>query len=158
MKTILTYLFAFILYVLFSRAVSIPAALALHLRAGIVFFAIFGLDIIQIPLFFHIYERGFTRIPGLSLVMKRLPTKEQFEKSRIRKLTQSLGGFGVLFLAMTPTFGGGIWTAVLLAHILKLSRKQSYFFLITGSFISCLILTWGISVIFVLLHIIPRIY
>jgi uncharacterized membrane protein len=158
MKTLISYILAFLLYVFFSRAVSIPAALALHIRAGIVFLAIFGLDLLQIPLFFRLYEKGFTRIPLLNILMKRFPTKERFERSKLRKLAQSLGGIGVMVVAAMPTCGGGMWTAVLLAHILKLSRKQSYFLLAAGSFISCLIFTWGISFIFKLLNIIPRIY
>jgi hypothetical protein len=158
MKTLISYLMALILYIFFSRAVSIPAALALNIRVGIVFFAVFGLDLIQIPLFFQLYEKGFPKIPLLNLLIKRLPTAEQFEKSKLRKLTQSLGGIGVILVAAMPTFGGGMWTAVLFAHILKLTRKQSYFFLATGSLISCVIITLGIGFIFRLLHVIPRIY
>ncbi|MDI6782830.1 MAG: small multi-drug export protein [bacterium] len=141
MKILISYIVAFLLYVFFSRAVSIPAALALHIPTIIVFLAIFGLDLLQIPLFFRLYEKGFTKIPSLNILMKRLPTEEKFEKSKLRKFAQSLGGTGVLFIAATPTFGGGMWTAVLFAHFLKLSRKQSYILLAAGSFISCIIFT-----------------
>jgi uncharacterized membrane protein len=158
MKTLVSYLIALLLYIFFSRAVSIPAALALHIRAGIVFFAVFGLDLLQIPLFFRLYEKGFPKIPLVKHLVKRLPTAEQFEKSKLRKLTQSLGGIGVVLVSAMPTFGGGMWTAVLLAHILKLTRKQSYFFLATGSFISCVIFTLGIGFILKLFHVIPRIF
>ena len=158
MKTLISYIIALLLYIFFSRAVSIPAALALHIQTWIVFIAVFGLDLLQIPLFFRIYEKGFSKIPLLNILVKRLPTEEQFEKSRIRKLTQSLGGIGVMLIAAMPTCGGGMWTAVLLAHILKLSRKQSYILLAGGSLISCIIFTWGISIIFKLLNILPKMY
>jgi uncharacterized membrane protein len=158
MKILISYLMALLLYIFFSRAVSIPAALALQIHTGVVFFSVFGLDLLQIPLFFRLYEKGFPKIPLLNLLTKRLPTAEQFEKSKLRKFTQSLGGIGVVLVAAMPTFGGGMWTAVLFAHILKLTRKQSYFFLATGSFISCVIFTLGIGFIFKLLHVIPRLF
>lgn len=158
MKTLLTYFLALLLYIFFSRAVSIPAALALHIKAGIVFFAVFGLDLMQIPLFFRLYEKGFPKIPILNILIKRLPTKEQFEKSKLLKFTQSLGWIGVILVATMPTFGGGMWTAVLFAHILKLSRKQSYILLAIGSLISCIIFTLGIGFIFKLLHITKQIF
>ncbi|MCX7920052.1 MAG: small multi-drug export protein [bacterium] len=158
MKTLISYLTALLLYIFFSRAVSIPAALALHIRTWVVFLAVFGLDLLQIPLFFRLYEKEIPKIPILNLLTKRLPTKEQFEKSRIRKLAQSFGGLGVILVAAMPTCGGGMWTAVLLAHILKLSRKQSYTMLAIGSFISCVIFTIGFGFIFKILHIIPRLW
>ena len=158
MKTLISYIAAFLLYVFFSRAVSIPAALALHIPTIAVFLAIFGFDLLQIPLFFRLYEKGFTKIPLLNILLKRLPTQEKFEKSKLWKLVQSLGRIGVILVAAMPTCGGGMWTAVLFAHILKLSRKKSYVLLAAGSFISCLIFTWGISFIFKILHIIPKIY
>jgi uncharacterized membrane protein len=158
MKTLITYFFAFLLYVFFSRAVSIPAALALHLRISIVFLAVFGLDLLQIPLFFRLYEKGVPKIPLLNVLMKRLPTKEHFENSKLGKLAQSLGGIGVMLVAALPTFGGGMWTAVLFAHILKLNRKQSYILLAIGSFVSCVIFTLGVGFIFEIFKIIPRFY
>ena len=56
---------------------------------------------------------------------------------------QRWGQFGVIFIAAIPFVGGGIWSGVLLARLLKLNKLRAAMLLIIGSIISCVVLSVG---------------
>jgi uncharacterized membrane protein len=98
------------------------------------------LDIVQIPVYYRIYERG-------SSLLDRFPTvrnwmTRDWSKARLGKWAMPLGGFGVMLVAAMPTFGGGMWSATFVAYGLGLRRRAGYAWMILGSLLSYLTLYW----------------
>jgi len=143
MKALTTFLIFSLLYIVGSRIVFIPAGMALGIGKYVVLVVVFLLDILQIPFFFFLYEKGAIKIKFLSGLYAKLPTKEQMERSGLLKFARSLGSFGVVLTAAIPAFGGGMWTAVLISYILKIDRKKSIVLLAIGSLIGCLLVVYG---------------
>lgn len=152
MHIILKWTFKFLgflaTYIIGSRIWSVPVALKLHFPRFIVFVMVLGLDLLQIPLFYYIYNKGFPKIKYLKILFAKLPTQEKFQKSRLGKIAQNFGSVGVIFISMLPTFGGGIWTAVLFAHILRLDNRRSFLFIAIGSLMGCWAVVYGWDAIF----------
>ena len=100
-----------------------------------------ALDIVQIPMFYWLYENSHK-------VLTKLPARVArfFEKSHtpaaLSRWTSSLGGFGVMVLAAMPTLGGGMWSGIFLAYGMQLDRRISYAWLTLGSAVSYLALYW----------------
>src|SRR5262249_565795 len=103
---------------------------------------VYPMDLVQIPLFFWLYEHGSRFIDKLPF---RMPEWLKRRADRPSGWLASLGGFGIMCLAALPTFGGGMWSAIYLAHRLRLSKGQSTFWLAAGSFLSFAGLYWIIS-------------
>lgn len=143
MKVLTTFLIFSFLYIVGSRVVFIPAGMALGIGKYVVLVIVFLLDILQIPFYFFIYEKGATKIKFLAALYSKLPTKEQMERSGLLKFARSLGSFGVVLTAAMPAFGGGMWTAVLISYLLNIDRKKSIILLAIGSLIGCLIVVYG---------------
>jgi uncharacterized membrane protein len=148
LKWTIRLLIFLITYTIGSRIVSIPMALALKFPRFIVLLMVFILDVLQIPMFFQLYDKGFPRIPLINKLLDMLPTKEKVENSAVGRKAQKLGSWGIIFISAVPTFGGGIWSAVLVAHILHLSTRRSFVYIAIGSLISCLALVYGFDWIF----------
>ena len=121
--------------VVFNRVVAV--ALALWWRVPVLAFmpALLAIDVIQIPMFYWVYQNG-------SSVLLRLPSpvSHWFQKdpssSTLGRWASSLGGVGVMTIAALPTFGGGMWSAVFLSYSLGLRRVNSYLWLTLGSVLS----------------------
>ena len=142
MKDLVPLFALFASYVMYSRAVTIPAGVALHMRPEMIFFAVFILDMAQVPMLKHFYEKG-SRLPFIRKLDLRSTATRRLSQSRTGKRAQRLGPWGVVLLASLPCLGGGMWTAVLLCHILGLDRRQSYAYLAAGSLIGCFVLTFA---------------
>jgi hypothetical protein len=97
-------------------------------------------DIVQIPLFYRIYEHGSSLLDGIPVVKKF--ANRDWSKSTLGKWAMPLGGFGVMMVAAMPTFGGGMWSATFLAYGLGLKRRAGYAWMILGSVLSYLTLYW----------------
>jgi len=143
MRIILNYILFFLLYIFGSRIIFIPAGISLGINKYIVFFIVFGLDILQIPFYFYLYEKGTSKIKFLSYIYSRLPSMEEKKNSGLLKFASRLGKCGVVFVAAMPAFGGGMWTSVLMAYLLHIERRQSVILLALGSFIGCAIVVYG---------------
>ena len=148
LKWVIRFILFFASYVVTSRIISIPVALLFGFPRFIVFVMVVILDILQIPMFYHIYDKGFPHIPFLNKILDKLPSKEAVETSAIGKKAQQLGSLGLIFISAAPTFGGGIWSAVLIAQILRLSYWRSFIFIAIGSLLSCIVLVYGYDWIF----------
>lgn len=135
-------------YIVGSRILSVPEALILHFPRFIVFLMVFCLDLLQIPMFYYIYIKGLPQIKFLKILFSKLPTPEKFQKSRLGKTAQYFGSVGVIFIAFLPSFGGGIWTSVLFAHILRLDYRHSFLFIAIGSLLGCWAVVYGFDAIF----------
>ena len=143
MRIFLTYFLFFVLYILGSRIIFIPAGMAMGIGKHAILAIVFALDLVQIPIFYYIYEKGTEKIKILNFLYSKLPTKESVNSSGLMKFAKSLGGFGIVLIAAMPAFGGGMWTSVLVAHLLKLEKKLSIFLLALGSLLGCLGIVYG---------------
>ncbi len=103
-----------------NRIFSIFVGLLLKVPVSGLLAVVLGLDVLQIPLYYWIYEHGTVlaaRWPKLARGLERL------QRLRPRAAwVHSMGAFGVFVIAVLPGFGGGIWSAVLLAHSLKMRK------------------------------------
>lgn len=142
MRDIISILVLFASYVVYNRIVTIPTGLALHLTPLEVFGLVFLLDMAQVPLFNRLYEKG-TRLKLLSRLNLQAKAEGTLATGKLGRWAQHLGAPGVAVLAYIPCVGGGMWSAVLLARLLGLSRKVSYFYLAVGSFLGCFTLTFA---------------
>ena len=72
-----------------------PVGIALGINRYFVFGLVFGLDLLQIPLFYYILRYGTERIRWLSFLNNKLPTKEKinklFLKQRFREIFRLFG-------------------------------------------------------------------
>lgn len=120
-----------ILYAAGGRKIAIPYGVAF---TNWVFVAILTLilDFLQIILFYYIYSKTF-EIGILKKFSARI--REELGKSKTLAWAKNLGKLGVLTLSMLPSFGGGIWSAVLLAFMLRIDKKIAWLLIITGSLI-----------------------
>ena len=66
--------------------------------------------------------------------------ENKFLHSKIFKRVKSLSYLGVAVVALLPVKGCGMWSSILLAHILKIKRSRAYLLFFIGSIIGCLIL------------------
>ena len=148
LKWAIRFLIFFISYIFTSRILSIPVALAFKFPRFIVFLMVFILDVLQIPMFYHIYDKGIPHVPLLGRLLDMLPTKEKVENSALGKKAQQFGSLGLIIISAIPTFGGGIWSAVLIAHMLRLRYSRSFIYIAIGSLVSCFILVYGYDWIF----------
>lgn len=83
--------------------------------------------------------KKFLKKTRIKMVLK----KERKFHSRMLLRAQQWGNLGVVFIAAIPFVGGGIWSGVLLARLLKLNRTRTVILLMSGSVISCLVLGVG---------------
>jgi uncharacterized membrane protein len=146
------FLLFLVTYIISSRIISVPVALALHFPHYIVFIMVFTLDMIQIPLFLHIFKKGTPKIWFIQKLFSYLPSEEKVQNSKIGKIALHFGGVGIAFISSVPTFGGGMWSAILFAHILRLSKKQTYIYLAFGAFIGCLAVVYGFHALFIIIN------
>ena len=139
-----------------GRLFSVPLGVALFGKWYIAVICIVGMDLLLIPLYFYIYESpgkmkfitARIRLIRARLKLRRLKRKNIIREERnihaqLLKKAQSFGQWGVLFIPSVPFLGGGIWSSVLLAHLLKVERKRSYLLVAGGSFIGCSLLALG---------------
>ena len=135
MRVPVTYGLLLFLYILGSRIIFIPAGMAIGIGKYVILFLVFFLDMLQIPLYFYIYEKGASKLKFLS----------KMENSRFLKFARSLGSFGVVLVAAMPAFGGGMWSSVLISFLLGLDRRKSILLLALGSFLGCVLVIYGID-------------
>ncbi|PIU83334.1 MAG: hypothetical protein COS68_04570, partial [Elusimicrobia bacterium CG06_land_8_20_14_3_00_38_11] len=55
------------------------------------------------------------------------------------------GYIGITILAALPVYFGGMYSAVLVSHLMHLNRKRSYMFLIVGSIVGSSIFVFGLQ-------------
>ncbi len=134
-----------ILHGLGGRAASIVTARLAGFDMSLYLPLAIGLDMIQVPLFFFLYEEGTQRIFFLKKLGDRAQRqKEKLANSRFYGRLAVWGQLGVLIVTLLPIKGGGMWSGVLLAHLMKLERGRSYLLLFAGSLLGAFLLV-GLS-------------
>lgn len=137
----------FLIHIGLGRKISIPYAIALGINAYYVLIFAIALDVMQIPVFSHLYTHT-SRIDVINKLKERIEKKsENMEESRIVRWAKNLGKVGTIALTAMPFQGGGMWSGVLLASILKLQTWQKYILLSMGSVLGCSLMAFGSSAI-----------
>lgn len=119
----------------------------------IVFFGALAIDLVQIPIFYFIYETTTHLIRPLAKLRARLVASEgRLESSRFVRMVRAFGNIGVMVVTAWPFGLGGMWSGVLLAHAFRLNRRAGYVLLSIGSIVGCALFVWGSSAFFTWLH------
>ncbi|MBW2128323.1 MAG: small multi-drug export protein, partial [Deltaproteobacteria bacterium] len=132
------------LYILGGRPAAVLSAQFLGYRISFLLPVVVLLDTIQVPFLYHLYgavsdSAFFKRLKG------RAEKKEQkLLDSKIFGWMRLLGMPGVVAVTMTPLKGCGMWSGVLLSHLLKLPKTASYPLLVLGSALGCIFI-YGIG-------------
>ena len=127
-----------------NRFLSILAGIWLRVPALWLLSTVYSLDLLQIPFFYWVYENRLAFAGRLPNPFRVWLTRD-WSIPYLGKWTHSLGGVGVMAVAALPTFGGGMWSAVFLAHSFNLRKTWSYFWMGLGSLLSYLSLYWVID-------------
>ncbi|MDD5687134.1 MAG: small multi-drug export protein [Elusimicrobia bacterium] len=136
-----------LLHYLFNRFIVIPISIVTGFGWWGAFFIAIAGDIIQMFIYFYILEgAGVNKKLGI-LISKRFPSQENVEKTGMVKRVRGLGYLGITILAALPVYFGGMYSAVLVSHLMHLNRKKSYICLTIGSIIGSAILVVGLSFI-----------
>ncbi|MFH1259269.1 MAG: small multi-drug export protein [Elusimicrobiota bacterium] len=132
-----------VIHTLFSRLVSIPTGMLMFGDWSVVVVLVFLMDLVQIPLLYYLYEQH-KKIGFLARFLEKLYSKlEQLQKKTLFQKSLRFHEWGVILLTAMPTFGGGMWSGVLLTHLLKINRQKSYFLVSLGSILGCVFLALG---------------
>lgn len=119
-------------YLLGGRKVGVPLAVAVIGSPWIVTIIICMLDFAQIPLFYYLYEKS-RKVRLFNIKINAKDNREIIKKYRIWRIIRRFGTGGIFILSALPSFGGGIWSSVLLAYMLKTEKKVAYLLIITGT-------------------------
>ncbi|MFH1283291.1 MAG: small multi-drug export protein [bacterium] len=126
-----------------KRIISIPAGIAFKLNNLFILSVVVLVDVIQIPLFYYLYEKGVKKVKYLRWLSEYLPSEKKLENTLLGKIAHHLSAWGMLIISAWPIFGGGIWTAVLFGKVFHATRLKSYLMIIGGSLLGSLILLAG---------------
>ncbi len=142
MHILVSYFVFLLVYIFGNNLVSIPTGLALGINQLVVIGTVIGLDFLQIPFFFYLYEQGQSRFRIVRWLFSILPNQDWVQDTFLKRIIEHTGRISVMLITALPSFGGGIWSGVLVSHILKLDRRHSIFFIMAGAVMSTLIV-WG---------------
>ncbi|MFH0831331.1 MAG: small multi-drug export protein [archaeon] len=131
-----------LLYAAGGRKIAVPYGVAITQNPWLIILITTAADTLQIPLFFFIYSAGKKVV-----FFRRIRINLSFEESKIKRhaiwgFVRNLGCGGIFLLSMLPSFGGGVWSSVLLAFILKTRKKTAYALIALGSFIGIVLLAF----------------
>ncbi|MBN1383494.1 MAG: small multi-drug export protein [Elusimicrobia bacterium] len=101
-------------------------------------------DIIQMLLYFYILEGAGVNKKLGRIVSKRFPSQEKVERTKMVQMARGMGYMGIAILAAMPVYFGGMYSAVLVSHLMHLKRRKSYIFLTMGSIIGSAVLVVGL--------------
>jgi len=127
------------LYIVGGRPVAIVTAKLFELNLLWFFPLVVFMDTLQVPCFYYLYEHTFTsgRLERLSNHFQRKGAAAR--RRRLFQALRALGQMGVVLLTMVPIKGGGMWSGVLLAHVMGLRKKTSFPLLVGGSILGSLL-------------------
>lgn len=122
-------------YILGGRKIGIPYGIAMTSSPWLVIFLSLLLELIQIPFFYSLYgkSRDIKWLERFHHHAKK--GRKKLKESKSWKWARRFGTAGIFLISSLPSFGGGIWSSVLLAFMLKTDKKVSYFMILSGSFI-----------------------
>jgi len=131
-----------IVYLLGGRKCAIPYGVLMLKNLYLIILLTLFLDIIQIPIFFLIWEK-IKIFRKISIWEKFKEKNERLKRSTLIKTGRRLKYLGVIIVASLPSFGGGVWSATLLCKILKVKIWLAYILILLGSLFGISILVFG---------------
>lgn len=131
-----------ILYLAGGRKIAVPYGVALTSNPWLIVSLTLAADLLQIPFFYFVYGTGKKIFFLRQFKIDRKSGKARIKKYTIWNFVQRLGNGGIFILASLPSFGGGIWSSVLLAFLLKTDKKVVFFLIAVGSFIGITLLAF----------------
>ena len=139
------------LHYLLNRFIIIPLGFIAGFGWWTAFFIAFGMDIVQMFAYFYFLEGAGVNKKVGRLIAKRFPSQNKVARTKMVIKLRHFGYLGVTVLAGLPVYMGGMYSAVLVSHLMHLNRKKSYLCLTMGSFIGSGILILGIRAIWILI-------
>ena len=136
-----------LLHYFFNRFLVVPISIIAGIGWWGAFLIALAGDIIQMFLYFYILEGAGVNKKIGKLISKRFPTQDEVEKTNVVKKVRRMGYLGITILAALPVYVGGMYSALLVSHLMHLNRKKSYIFLSIGSMIGSAILVIGLNVL-----------
>jgi len=131
----------------FNRLLVIPAGYIVGFGWWSAFFMALITDIIQMFIYSYFLEGAGVNKKAGYLISKWFPSKDKVERTKIVIRLRRFGYVGIMILAALPIYAGGMYSAVLVSHLMRLKRKKSYLFLTIGSIMGSAILTIGLKAI-----------
>ncbi|OQA92686.1 MAG: putative small multi-drug export protein [Elusimicrobia bacterium ADurb.Bin231] len=140
------------LHYFFNKFIIIPV---LGFASGLgwwnAYFIAVVIDIVQMFAYFYFLEgAGLNKKIGI-MISRTFPSKNSVSRTRMVVKMRKHGYWGIMILAALPVYMGGMYSAVLLSHIMKLKKKKSYIFLTVGTIIGSAILVIGLKAIWILI-------
>jgi len=140
------------LHYFLNRFLIIPFGVILGFGWWSAFFIAFAADILQMFLYFYFLEGAGVNKKIGHLISRRFPSQDKVERTRIVIKVRRFGYVGIMILAALPVYFGGMYSAVLVSHLMRLRRKKSYLFLAIGSIMGSAVLTIGFKTIWEFMH------
>jgi uncharacterized membrane protein len=153
-KYLMKFLALVVAHIFGNRLISVPVGMALFGKWYIAVILLVFMDIIQVPFFYYFYESphkmefirkilGTIRSIFIGLTRHIRIKQERNIHAGLLKRARSFGQPGVVLITAMPFLGGGMWSGVLLSHLLKIEKRTSYFLLACGSLLGCTFLALG---------------
>jgi hypothetical protein len=126
-----------------NRILALLVGFCLKVPSALLLSVLVAMDAIQIPLYYWLYRQG---AKGIDRLPERLRGFFRHDWSGTAVGGWFLNGkpWRVMAVAALPAFGGGIWTATLMAYNLKLSRRAGAAWMMAGSALSYFVL-WSMG-------------
>jgi hypothetical protein len=132
-----------LLHYFFNRFIVVPVGFIIGFGWYGAFIVAFAVDMCQMFAYFYFLEgAGVNRKVG-HIITKWFPSQNKVEQTRTVIKLRRMGYVGIMILAALPVYFGGMYSAVLVSHLMHLKRKKSYVFLTIGSVIGSAIITLG---------------
>ncbi|PKM93059.1 MAG: hypothetical protein CVU80_00095 [Elusimicrobia bacterium HGW-Elusimicrobia-4] len=113
-------------------------------------------DIIQMFVYFYMLEGAGINRKIIKIIAKKFPSRDKVERTKMVRKVRKLGYLGITILAALPVYSGGMYSAVLVSHLLHLNRKKSYIFLTCGAVVGAAVLVLGLQGLIALWNLIKQ--
>jgi uncharacterized membrane protein len=125
-----------------NRIVALLVGFWLKVPTVWLLFVLITIDAAQIPFYYWLYGQGAKGLDRLPKILHRFFNTVS-DTAVVRWLSAS-GKWRVMIISALPAFGGGIWTATLVAYNAGLSRRSGTLSMLAGSVMSYLLL-WSMG-------------
>jgi uncharacterized membrane protein len=129
--------------ILCNHMVNIPLSLFLGLGKYIAFAIALVMDVAQMVLYYNVLNHTVME-KRLSWAVDEKLYKNYRQPAFMRRLHKSWKYAGVMFLSLLPIYFGGLFAAMLTAHLMRLNKKKSLTAIFLGSLVGCYIWTIGL--------------
>jgi hypothetical protein len=125
-----------------NRIMALLVGFWLKVPAVWLLFVLITIDAAQIPFYYWLYSQGAKGVERLPKLLHRF-FRTVSDTALFRWLSMS-GKWRVMMISALPAFGGGIWTATLVAYNTGLPRRSGALWMVVGSAVSYVLL-WSLG-------------